>query len=107
MISGAIDGHWHQVLNQLAGVGIAWAISVVGTLVLLFVVDKLVGLRVSGRTKPKASISRSTTRKATTSPPRQLTWVLGTPHLPRSVWQMWDATDLGYPILSRTLRKDG
>jgi Amt family ammonium transporter len=44
---GAIDGHWGQVLNQLAGVGIAWAISVVGTLVLLFAVDKLVGLRVS------------------------------------------------------------
>jgi Amt family ammonium transporter len=45
--SGAIDGHWGQVLNQLAGIGIAWGISVVGTLVLLFVVDKLVGLRVS------------------------------------------------------------
>ena len=44
---GAIDGHWGQVLNQLAGVGIAWAISVVGTLVLLFAVDRLVGLRVS------------------------------------------------------------
>src|ERR1017187_6110083 len=44
---GAIDGNWHQVMNQLAGVGIAWAISVVGTLVLLFAVDKLVGLRVS------------------------------------------------------------
>jgi Amt family ammonium transporter len=44
---GAIDGNWHQVMNQLAGVGIAWGISVVGTLVLLFVVDKLVGLRVS------------------------------------------------------------
>ena len=34
-------------MNQLAGVGIAWAISIVGTLVLLFVVDKIVGLRVS------------------------------------------------------------
>ena len=44
---GAIDGHWGQVLNQLAGVGIAWTISVVGTLVLLFVVDRIVGLRVS------------------------------------------------------------
>ncbi len=47
VISGAIDGHWHQVLNQLTAVGISWAIAVVGTLVLLFVVDKLVGLRVS------------------------------------------------------------
>jgi Amt family ammonium transporter len=45
--SGAIDGHWGQLLNQLAGVGIAWGISIVGTLVLLFVVDKLFGLRVS------------------------------------------------------------
>ena len=45
--SGAIDGHWGQLLNQAAGVGIAWSISIVGTLVLLFVVDKLFGLRVS------------------------------------------------------------
>ncbi|HUV69706.1 MAG TPA: ammonium transporter [Terracidiphilus sp.] len=45
--TGAIDGHWGQMLNQLAGVGIAWGISIVGTLVLLFVVDRLVGLRVS------------------------------------------------------------
>ena len=45
--TGAIDGHWGQVLNQLAGVAIAWSISIVGTLVLLFVVDKIVGLRVS------------------------------------------------------------
>jgi Amt family ammonium transporter len=45
--TGAIDGHWGQVLNQLAGVGIAWGISIVGTLVLLFVVDRVIGLRVS------------------------------------------------------------
>jgi len=45
--TGGIDGHWAQLLNQAAGVGIAWGISIVGTLVLLFVVDKLVGLRVS------------------------------------------------------------
>jgi Amt family ammonium transporter len=44
---GAIDGNWHQIVNQLAGVGIAWSISIVGTLVLLFVVDKVMGLRVS------------------------------------------------------------
>jgi Amt family ammonium transporter len=47
VISGAIDGHWGQLLNQAAGVAIAWSISIIGTLVLLFVVDKLVGLRVS------------------------------------------------------------
>jgi len=45
--SGAIDGHWGQVHNQLAGVGIAWSISIVGTVVLLFAVDKVMGLRLS------------------------------------------------------------
>ncbi len=45
--SGGIDGHWGQLLNQSAGIAIAWVISIVGTLVLLFVVDKIVGLRVS------------------------------------------------------------
>ncbi len=45
--TGGIDGHWSQVLNQLAGVGIAWGISIVGTLILLFVVDKIMGLRVT------------------------------------------------------------
>jgi Amt family ammonium transporter len=45
--TGAIDGHWSQLLNQAAGVAIAWAISIVGTLILLFVVDKIIGLRVS------------------------------------------------------------
>jgi ammonium transporter, Amt family len=43
--TGAIDGHWAQVLAQLAGVGVAWGISIVGTLVLLFLVDKTLGLR--------------------------------------------------------------
>jgi Amt family ammonium transporter len=42
-----MDGHWGQLLNQAAGVGIAWSISIVGTLILLFAVDKLIGLRVS------------------------------------------------------------
>ena len=45
--TGAMDGHWGQLLNQAAGVGIAWSISIVGTLILLFAVDKLIGLRVS------------------------------------------------------------
>src|SRR6202522_3918992 len=45
--TGAIEGHWSQVLNQLAGVAIAWGISIVGTLILLFVVDKIMGLRLS------------------------------------------------------------
>jgi ammonium transporter, Amt family len=45
--TGVLDGQWSQVLNQLAGVAIAWCMSAVGTLVLLFVVDKIIGLRVS------------------------------------------------------------
>jgi len=45
--SGAIDGHWGQLLNQFAGIGLAWSISIVGTLGLLFLVDKTIGLRVA------------------------------------------------------------
>jgi Amt family ammonium transporter len=45
--TGALDGHWGQLLNQATGAGLAWVISIVGTLLLLFIVDKLVGLRVS------------------------------------------------------------
>jgi ammonium transporter, Amt family len=45
--TGAIDGHWSQLLHQAAGIGVAWTISAVGTLVLLFLVDKLIGLRVT------------------------------------------------------------
>jgi ammonium transporter, Amt family len=44
---GLIDGHPGQVLNQLAGVAIAWTLAVVGTLVILKVVDWAVGLRVT------------------------------------------------------------
>ena len=45
--TGGIDGHWGQLLNQFAGVAIAWVVSIVGTLLLLFAVDKVIGLRVS------------------------------------------------------------
>ena len=45
--TGAIDGNGHQFLNQAVGMGIGWALAIVGTLVLLFVVDKTMGLRVS------------------------------------------------------------
>jgi Amt family ammonium transporter len=44
---GGIEGHWSQIGNQLAGIGLAWGISIVGTLALLFLVDKTIGLRVS------------------------------------------------------------
>jgi ammonium transporter, Amt family len=45
--TGALDGHWMQVLHQLAGIAIAWTLSIVGTLILLFLVDKTMGLRVT------------------------------------------------------------
>jgi Amt family ammonium transporter len=45
--SGLLEGNAHQLLNQLAGIAIAWVISIVGTLVILFIVDKTIGLRVS------------------------------------------------------------
>jgi Amt family ammonium transporter len=45
--SGAIEGNWGQVGNQLVGVAIAWVISIVGTLILLKIVDVTIGLRVS------------------------------------------------------------
>jgi Amt family ammonium transporter len=45
--TGLLEGNAHQLLNQLMGVGMAWTVSIVGTLIILFVVDKIVGLRVS------------------------------------------------------------
>ncbi|MEZ5425850.1 MAG: ammonium transporter [Pyrinomonadaceae bacterium] len=44
---GLVDGNAFQVVNQLVGIGIAIALSVVGTLVILKVVDLVIGLRVS------------------------------------------------------------
>jgi Amt family ammonium transporter len=45
--TGFFEGNHGQVVNQLVGVLIAWMISIVGTLIILFVIDKLIGLRVS------------------------------------------------------------
>jgi Amt family ammonium transporter len=45
--TGFFEGNHMQLVHQLAGVGIAWGLSIVGTLVILVVVDKLMGLRVS------------------------------------------------------------
>ncbi len=44
---GWLDGNWMQVPHQLGGIAIAWGVSIIGTLILLKVVDLLVGLRVS------------------------------------------------------------
>jgi Amt family ammonium transporter len=45
--SGLIEGNAHQLVNQLVGVAIAWVLAIVGTLVILKVVDMTIGLRVS------------------------------------------------------------
>jgi ammonium transporter, Amt family len=43
---GLLEGNWFQVLHQAMGVAIAWAVSIVGTLLILFIVDITIGLRV-------------------------------------------------------------
>jgi Amt family ammonium transporter len=45
--SGWLEGNPHQLVNQLAGVAIAWGLGIVGTLIILKVVDMTIGLRVS------------------------------------------------------------
>jgi Amt family ammonium transporter len=43
---GLVDGHPGQVVNQLIGVAIAWALAIVGTILILKLVDAVVGVRV-------------------------------------------------------------
>jgi Amt family ammonium transporter len=45
--SGWLEGNAHQMLNQLTGVAIAWVLAIVGTLVILKIVDMTIGVRVS------------------------------------------------------------
>jgi Amt family ammonium transporter len=45
--TGLFEGNWRQFFNQFVGVGIAWGLSIVGTLAILFLVDTVIGLRVS------------------------------------------------------------
>jgi Amt family ammonium transporter len=45
--SGLLEGNGHQLLSQCVGVAIAWVLGIVGTLILLTIVDKVVGLRVT------------------------------------------------------------
>ncbi len=46
-INGLMNGNAHQMLNQVVGIGIAWGLSIVGTLIILVIVDKTIGMRVS------------------------------------------------------------
>jgi Amt family ammonium transporter len=45
--TGLFEGNWRQPLDQAMGVAIAWTLAIVGTLLILFIVDKTIGLRVS------------------------------------------------------------
>jgi len=45
--SGLLEGNAHQVFNQFVGVAIAWVLGILGTWLILAIVDKLIGLRVS------------------------------------------------------------
>jgi ammonium transporter, Amt family len=45
--SGWLEGNARQLLNQFVGVAISWALAIVGTLVILKIVDVTIGLRVS------------------------------------------------------------
>jgi Amt family ammonium transporter len=47
LASGLLEGNSHQLLNQFVGVAIAWGLAIVGTLIILKVVDATIGLRVS------------------------------------------------------------
>jgi len=44
---GMLEGNGGQVMNQIIGVAVAWVIAIVGTFIILKVVDAIVGLRVS------------------------------------------------------------
>jgi Amt family ammonium transporter len=44
---GLVDGKGGQVVNQLIGVAIAWALAAVGTLVILKICDMVLGVRVN------------------------------------------------------------
>jgi ammonium transporter, Amt family len=49
---GLVDGNGGQVLNQTIGVLIAWVLAIVGTLIILKIVDALIGVRI----KPEQEI---------------------------------------------------
>jgi ammonium transporter, Amt family len=44
---GGFDGHWGQVGNQIVGILLAWVFAIVGTIVILKIVDAITGVRVT------------------------------------------------------------
>ncbi|HXX00862.1 MAG TPA: ammonium transporter [Candidatus Acidoferrales bacterium] len=47
LASGLFEGNGRQLLNQAVGVAIAWGLAIVGTLLILKIVDITIGLRVT------------------------------------------------------------
>ncbi len=45
--TGLLEGNALQLLNQIVGIAIAWGLSSIGTVCILFVVDKVMGLRMN------------------------------------------------------------
>ncbi len=45
--SGLLEGNAGQLVNQAIGAAIAWGLAIVGTLIILKIVDATVGLRVT------------------------------------------------------------
>jgi Amt family ammonium transporter len=43
---GLVDGHAGQIVNQAIGCAVAWALAIVGSLVILKICDGLIGVRV-------------------------------------------------------------
>ena len=58
-----LDGNDFQIVNQLIGVAVAWLVALLGSLVILKVVDVTVGLRVSEDQEIQGSGSRSARRR--------------------------------------------
>jgi len=46
-VGGLLDGHWGQAGDQLMGILLAWVFAIVGTIVILKIVDVVTGVRVS------------------------------------------------------------
>jgi Amt family ammonium transporter len=44
---GMVDGNGGQVVNQLIGCAIAWGLAIVGSLIILKIVDATIGLRIT------------------------------------------------------------
>jgi len=45
--SGFLEGNHHQLVNQFVCVAVAWLLAIIGTLIILKIVDVTIGLRVS------------------------------------------------------------